>query len=218
MNHPGTEPSATSVSSLPRISRRHALIGLAALLAQAGFWSNPLSAAQAPASAPATGLAPATMLFYTLSQTITGHRDLSAATAARIEQAMRTNVPGFADRLPQLGELLVTGQEAKVLLAAATAADASLRELALAIVAAWYTGTVAGNAAQGTKSIVVAYAEALMYRTVADGQVVPTYCNYGPLWWLKAPPAVRVSAPVEPKPVPAPATTGTPEPKGKQAK
>ena len=57
-----------------------------------------------------------------------------------------------------------------------------------------------------------------MYRTVADGQVVPTYCNYGPLWWLKAPPAVRVSAPVEAKPVPAPATTGTPETKGKQAK
>lgn len=219
MNHPGSEPSATSVSSLPRISRRHALIGLAALLAQAGFWSNPLSAAmQAPASAPATGPAPATMLFYTLSQTITGHRDLSAATAARIEQAMRTNVPGFAEQLPRLGALLVTGQEAKALLAAASAADASLRELALAIVAAWYTGTVAGNAAQGTKSIVVAYAEALMYRTVADGQVVPTYCNYGPLWWLKAPPAVGVSAPVAPKPVPPPATTGTPEPKGKQAK
>ena len=32
-----------------------------------------------------------------------------------------------------------------------------------------------------------------MYRTVADGQVVPTYCNYGPLWWLKAPPPVRAA-------------------------
>ena len=223
MNHPGSAPSESSVSSvsspsIARISRRHALIGLAALLAQAGFWSNPLSAAMPAASAPAAGPAPATMLFYTLSQTITGHRDLSAGTAGRIEQAMRSNVPGFAEHLPRLGALLVTGQEAKALLAAATAADAALRELALAIVAAWYTGTVAGNAAQGTKSIVVAYAEALMYRTVADGQVVPTYCNYGPLWWLKAPPAVRVAAPVAPKPVAAPATTGTPEPKGKQAK
>ena len=112
---PGNEPAATSVYPSPH-QRRHALIGLAALLAQAGFWSNPLSAAmQAPASAPAAGLAPATMLFYTLSQTITGHRDLSAATAARIEQAMRTNVPGFTERLPQLGALLVTGQEAKTL-------------------------------------------------------------------------------------------------------
>ena len=218
MNHPGSEPSATSVSSLPHISRRHALIGLAALLAQAGFWSNPLSAAMpAAASAPAAGPAPGSMLFYTLSQTITGHRDLSAGTAARIEQAMRTNVAGFAEHLPQLGALLVTGQQANTLLAAATAAGSGLRELALAIVAAWYTGTVAGNPANGTKSIVVAYAEALMYRTVADGQVVPTYCNYGPLWWLKAPPPILVSAPVAPKPAPAPATTGTPEPKGKQA-
>ena len=113
--------------------------------------------------------------------------------------------------------MVKTGQPAKDLLAAATDTAPALRELALAIVAAWYTGTVAGNPANGTKSIVVAYAEALMYRTVADGQVVPTYCNYGPLWWLKAPPPILVSAPVAPKPAPAPATTGTPEPKGKQA-
>ena len=209
-------PSIPSDVAPPRITRRHALIGLAALLAQAGFWSNPLSAAM-PAATAAPKAAPGSMLFYTLSQEITGHQDLRTETAARIEQAMRTNVPGFAEHLPALGALVKTGQPAKDLLAAATATDASLRELALAIVAAWYTGTVAGNAAQGTKSIVVAYAEALMYRTVADGQVVPTYCNYGPLWWLKAPPPVLVSAPVAPKPVPAPATTGTPEPKGKQA-
>ena len=209
-------PSIPSDVAPPRITRRHALIGLAALLAQAGFWSNPLSAAM-PSGAAAPGPAPGSMLFYTLSQAITGHQDLRAETAARIEQAMRTNVPGFAEHLPALGALVKTGQPAKDLLAAATATDASLRELALAIVAAWYTGTVAGNAAQGTKSIVVAYAEALMYRTVADGQVVPTYCNYGPLWWLKAPPPILVSAPVAPKPAPAPATTGTPEPKGKQA-
>jgi hypothetical protein len=216
MKHPGSEASASPLST-PRITRRHALIGLAALLAQAGFWSNPLSAAMAaPATAPLAGPAPGSMLFYTLSQAITGHHDLRAETAARIEQAMRTNVPGFAEHLPRLGALVAPGLEAQALLAAAT--DAGLRELALAIVAAWYTGTVTGHPEQGTKSVVVAYAEALMYRTVADGQVVPTYCNYGPLWWLKAPPAVRVSAPVAPKPVPAPATTGTPEPKGKQAK
>ena len=217
MNHPGSEPSAPSVSSLPRISRRHALMGLAALLAQAGFWSNPLSAAM-PSGAAAASPAPGSMLFYTLSQAITGHQDLRAETAARIEQAMRSNVTGFAEHLPALGALVKTGQPAKDLLAAATDTAPALRELALAIVAAWYTGTVAGNPANGTKSIVVAYAEALMYRTVADGQVVPTYCNYGPLWWLKAPPPILVSAPVAPKPAPAPATTGTPEPKGKQAK
>lgn len=208
--------SNPSDAAPPRITRRHALIGLAALLAQAGFWSNSLSAAM-PSPATAPKAAPGSMLFYTLSQAITGHQDLRAETAARIEQAMRSNVPGFAEHLPALGALVRTGQPAKDLLAAATEAHPALRELALAIVAAWYTGTVAGNPANGTKSIVVAYAEALMYRTVADGQVVPTYCNYGPLWWLKAPPPILVSAPVAPKPAPAPATTGTPEPKGKQA-
>ena len=215
MQHTSSPPTPADPSP-PRITRRHALIGLAALLAQAGFWSNPLSAA-APAATPVAGPAPGSLLFYTLSQAITGHQDLRTETAARIEHAMRSNVPGFAAHLPQLGALVKTGQPAKDLLAAATDADPALRALALAIVAAWYTGTVAGNPANGTRSIVVAYAEALMYRTVADGQVVPTYCNYGPLWWLKAPPPVRVSAPVAPKPVPAPATTGTPEPKGKQA-
>lgn len=208
--------SNPSDAAPPRVTRRHALIGLAALLAQAGFWSNPLSAAM-PSSATAPKAAPGSMLFYTLSQAITGHQDLRAETAARIEHAMRSNVTGFAEHLPALGALVKTGQPAKDLLAAATEAHPALRELALAIVAAWYTGTVAGNPANGTKSIVVAYAEALMYRTVADGQVVPTYCNYGPLWWLKAPPPILVSAPVAPKPAPAPATTGTPEPKGKQA-
>ena len=208
--------STPSDAAAPRITRRHALIGLAALLAQAGFWSNPLSAAM-PSGAVAASPAPGSMLFYTLSQAITGHQQLRAETAARIEQAMRSNVPGFAGHLPKLGALVKSGQPAKELLAAATDAHPALRELALAIVAAWYTGTVAGNPANGTKSIVVAYAEALMYRTVADGQVVPTYCNYGPLWWLKAPPPILVSAPVAPKPAPAPATTGTPEPKGKQA-
>ena len=208
--------STPSDASPPRITRRHALIGLAALLAQAGFWSNPLSAAM-PSGAAAASPAPGSMLFYTLSQAITGHQDLRAETAARIEPAMRSNVPGFAEPLPALGVLVKTGQPANDLLAAATDTAPALRELALAIVAAWYTGTVAGNPANGSKSIVVAYAEALMYRTVADGQVVPTYCNYGPLWWLKAPPPILVSAPVAPKPAPAPATTGTPEPKGKQA-
>lgn len=208
--------STPSDAAAPRITRRHALIGLAALLAQAGFWSNPLSAAM-PSGAVAASPAPGSMLFYTLSQAITGHQQLRAETAARIEQAMRSNVPGFAGHLPKLGALVKSGQPARELLAAATDAHPALRELALAIVAAWYTGTVTGNPANGTKSIVVAYAEALMYRTVADGQVVPTYCNYGPLWWLKAPPPILVSAPVAPKPAPAPATTGTPEPKGKQA-
>lgn len=197
------------------ISRRHILIGLAALVAEAGFWSNPLfSNAQtpaAPAAAPPPP-SPEAIAFLNFSRRITGHADLKTETGVRIEAAMRKTYPDFAAQSSRLGALLQDGQEPKALLAAAT--EAGLRDLALAIVAAWYTGTVG----KGKQAVVVSYAEALMYQPVSDGQTVPTYCNYGPLWWTKAPPAIRVSAPVAPvAPIsaPAPATTGTPEPKAK---
>lgn len=194
------------------ISRRHILIGLAALVAEAGFWSNPLfSNAQtpaAPAAAPPPP-SPEALAFLNFSKRITGHADLKTDTGVRIEAAMRKTYPDFAAQSARLGALLQDGLEPKALLVAAT--DAGLRDLTLAIVAAWYTGTIG----KGKQAVVVSYAEALMYQPVSDGQTVPTYCNYGPLWWTKAPPAIRVSAPVAPAPAPAPATTGTPEPKAK---
>ncbi|MFL9879834.1 sugar dehydrogenase complex small subunit [Herbaspirillum rhizosphaerae] len=197
------------------ISRRHMLIGLAALVAEAGFWSNPLfsNAQTAPAPIAPPPPSPEAVAFLTFSKRITGHTDLKLDTASRMEAAMRKTYPDFAAQSPKLAALLQNEQDPKALLAAAT--DAGLRDLTLAIVAAWYTGTIG----KGQQAVVVSYAEALMYQPVADGQTVPTYCNYGPLWWTKAPPEIRVSAPVEPAPapaaVPAPATTGTPEPKAK---
>jgi hypothetical protein len=190
------------------INRRHVLIGLAALIAEAGFWSNPLfSNAQTPSTAGSAPpqASPEAAAFFALSKRITGHADLKLETASRIEAAMRKTYPDFAVQAPQLAALAQADQEPKALLAAAT--DAGLRDLALAIVAAWYTGTVG----KGKQAVVVSYAEALMYQPVADGQTVPTYCNYGPLWWTKAPPAIRVSAPVAPAAsiAPAPAKTGT---------
>lgn len=214
---------ASSFKLTGGISRRHLLIGLAALVAEAGFWSNPLfsNAQTAPAPSTPPPLSPQALAFLDFSKRITGHADLKPDTAARIEAAMRKTYPDFAAQSPRLNTLLQDQQEPKALLAAAS--EAGLRELTLAIVAAWYTGTIG----KGKQAVVVSYAEALMYQPVADGQTVPTYCNYGPLWWTKAPPAIRVSAPVEPPPsaplaapaaapaAPAPATTGTPEPKAK---
>lgn len=206
-------PPASSRTKLTGgISRRHVLIGLAALIAEAGFWSNPLfSNAQ---SAPALNTtppppSPEAVAFLDFSKRITGHNDLKLVTAGRMEAALRKTYPDFATQSPKLATLLQSELEPKALLQAAT--DAGLRELALAIVAAWYTGTVG----KGKQAVVVSYAEALMYQPVSDGQTVPTYCNYGPLWWTKAPPEIRVSAPVAPAPVTPPATTGTPEPKAK---
>src|SRR5450830_319002 len=211
--NPSLKPSCIKLTG--GISRRHVLIGLAALIAEAGFWSNPLfSNAQ---MSPAIGTAPLqhspeVAAFLIFSTRITGHADLKPDTASRIEAAMRKTYPDFANLSSKLTLLPQAAQEPQALMVAAT--DAGLRDLVLAIVAAWYTGTVG----KGKQAIVVSYADALMYLPVADGLTVPTYCNYGPLWWTGAPPEIRVSAPVAsvaPTFVAALAATDTPDGKKK---
>jgi hypothetical protein len=203
-------------------ANRRRLLLKTGLLAGVGLlWSNPLwrvgtllvgateagGVAAAPTATPAVSASPG---FIALSHAITEHDDLDVVTAARIEAAMGRDFPQFAQLLPGLVALVSPAGKpavpARDLLAAAT--TAGLRELTMAIVTAWYTGTVGA----GKTAVVVAYAQALMYRPVADGQTVPTYCNYGPQWWTHAPPPVRVSPPVAPRAMP-PATTGSPEPK-----
>ncbi|EJM96302.1 sugar dehydrogenase complex small subunit [Herbaspirillum sp. YR522] len=215
---PDLPPAVPGTGPAPAHGRR--LLLKAGLVAGAGLlWSNPLWRAGAlvvgatgGASAIAAGapVAQASPGFVAFSRAITEHDDLDPVTAARIELAMRRDFPSFDQLLPGLAALATpTGRPvpaARVLLDAASAAG--LRDLTMAIVTAWYTGTVGA----GKTAVVVAYAQALMYRPVADGQTVPTYCNYGPLWWTHAPPPVRVSAPVAPQ-APPPATTGNPEPK-----
>lgn len=202
--------------------RRRVLAGLA-VLAAGRWWHNPLwragalvvGAGQLPAQAePAvvssTPVQQVSPQFMRFSQGITEHGDLNTVTGARIEAALKRQVPGFDQQIATLDTFTARqGQpmpDAQALLAAAN--DAGLHDLVMAIVSAWYTGTVGA----GNNAVVVSYREALMYRPVADGQVVPTYCNYGPQWWTQAPPSANVAPPKAPK-APPPATTGTPEPK-----
>lgn len=173
------------------ISRRHLLFGISALVAQAGFWSSPLLVyAQNAQPVQPTSVNPESANFLLFSQKITGHNDVNPVTADRIYTALQKNYPEFSVQYPKLIALLQNNDAPKALLTAAT--DAGVHDLAYAIVTAWYTGTVG----EGANAVMVAYKEALMYRTVADGQTVPTYCNYGPLWWTGNPPPANVAAPV----------------------
>lgn len=143
--------------------------------------------------------------FLHFSHGITGHDDLNPLTARRIYDAMAAASADFAGQVDQLTQLISRETEPEALLASAD--SMGLRDTALAIVAAWYTGSVGSD----SDAPVVAYRDALMYRPVSDGQVVPTYCSYGPAWWVVAPPAAGVSAPVEKAADKAP-TTGVPVP------
>lgn len=195
---------STPVRLTGGLHRRHILFGIAAVIAQAGFWRSPLSHAQLSArDAVPAALSPEALAFLTFSKRITGHIDLNPTTATRIEAALRRDYPDFTAQFAQFAPLVERGQPPDALLAAAT--EAGLRDLVLAIVAAWYTGTVG----HGRDAVVVSYAESLMYRPVADAQTVPTYCNFGPLWWVKAPPPVRVAAPTTVSLSKLPSTTTT---------
>ena len=122
--------------------------------------------------------------FLTLSQALIGYSDLSQETAARISTAMPNSVADFSAHIAHLTGLMHTGLHTKALLAA-TSDNPALHATALAIIAAWYTGTIGS----GSKAVVVSYAEALMYRPVIDALPVPTYCSFGPLWWTSQPPS-----------------------------
>lgn len=128
--------------------------------------------------------------FLRLSTLLTGFPDVDPALATRLEAAFRDMVPTTSQAIARLLPLTLHAVDDSALMM--TARAAGLGDAALALVAAWYTGTVGS----GARSEVVAYADALMYRTVADGLAPPTYALGGPAWWTAAPPAAGVSPPM----------------------
>jgi hypothetical protein len=183
MPHSETHPVDESTQPNAGITRRTVLLGIATVAAETTIlsWPNSNQAQTLAAPAPSTPLADTG--FLKLSQALTGHTDLNAETAERIYAAMARLEPQLAAQVDTLAGLTAQSTTPQALLEAA--GTAGLRDLALGIVAAWYTGTVG----KGTQAAVVSYAEALMYRPVNDALTVPTYCNFGPLWWTAKPPS-----------------------------
>lgn len=139
---------------------------------------------KAPAVAAPAAAAPAAKTdtaFLDLSHALTGKTDLDPATADRIEQAFAHLQPELHAQFPTLVTLAgqVTGAQALI----AAAGDA--KPAALAIITAWYTGTVG----KGVHAVTVSYRDALMQRCVDDGLSPPTYVQGGPAWWTAEPPA-----------------------------
>lgn len=162
------------------LTRRHFLlaIGSASLLA-ACHGKMP-----APALSTAHDAAPTTdanAAFLRLSEALTDKHGLDPATADRIEKAFAMLQPDLHARFPALIALVGQTGGAQALLAAA--GDA--RPAALAIIAAWYTGTVG----KGVQAVTVSYRDALMQRPADDGLFPATYAQGGPAWWTAEPPA-----------------------------
>ncbi|WP_457321401.1 sugar dehydrogenase complex small subunit [Stenotrophomonas sp. P5_B8] len=162
------------------LTRRHFLLamGSASLLAACHGKMPATAVSTAPDAAPATD---ANAAFLRLSEALTDKRDLDPATADRIEKAFATLQPDVHARFPALIALATRTGGAQALLAAA--GDA--RPAALAIITAWYTGTVG----KGVHAVTVSYRDALMQRPAEDGLFPATYAQGGPAWWTAEPPA-----------------------------
>ncbi len=124
--------------------------------------------------------------FYLVSQAVTEHKNLSEGASAQIFNALFRGQPDFPLQVSKLHALVNSNQTAKEL--QALAKQQGLGDLVTNIVTAWYTGSVG----HGTDSILISYKDALMYRPVSDGLIVPTYCGNGPLWFTATPPAAAM--------------------------
>ncbi|AIF48282.1 hypothetical protein HY57_14020 [Dyella japonica A8] len=107
---------------------------------------------------------------------LTGKTDLEPLMAARMAEAFKTADPSTYAHVAELSQLATHVTEPSALVEAAGPAKAA----ALAIIAAWYTGTVG----KGSQAVTVAYRDALMQRPVADALSPPTYALGGPAWWV----------------------------------
>ncbi len=165
--------AARSNAKASTITRRSLLAGTTLLFAGLHI---PKAFADTPSAAEAA--------FYIASSVLTDKRDLSPVTAKRIFQILNAADSGFADKAVKLAALAKANTTGASLKAAAAAVG--LDAIAMKIVSTWYTGTV--ETEHGP--VVVAYKDALMYRPVADGLTVPTYCNNGPMWWTGLPPEI----------------------------
>jgi len=125
--------------------------------------------------------------FLLISKKITALDDLDVALSARYFTALRTHFPQLSQHLGALFALSKRVPDANSLNQQAT--TLGLGEIMQAIVTAWYTGTVDPNNVEHSQ--LIAYKDALMYRTVQDALITPTWCTFGPLWWTDLPPGVH---------------------------
>lgn len=137
------------------------------------------SANQQADSGPSDADAAADARFLALSSALTGKHDLDPYVSGRIRAAMAVHEPAGTSTLDALQRLAGTVDSPEEFIAIP-----AVRDAALVIVAAWYTGTVG----KGTDAVTVAYRDALMQHPVADGIFPATYAKGGPAWWVAAPP------------------------------
>jgi hypothetical protein len=160
------------------LARRTLVIG--GILSAGSLVAVPRLGAQ---SIGATALEPSSK-FMELSSLLIDHH-LDAGVGARLAAAMKLLNPGLDQDIDSINEIAKKKNAKIVEDFFADIPDGHLRETALAMIAAWYTGVVADT----SDAEVFAYELALMYQPTRDVMTIPSYAISGPNGWsAHAPP------------------------------
>jgi len=106
--------------------------------------------------------------FIALSQTLTERTHLDTTVSMRLLDALSQHIPDFVLQLPVLVHAITSGK-----------LDTTQENLALAILEAWYLGTVNHQ--------VVIYEEALMFSVSGGIWPIRSYCPNQPGFWAEQP-------------------------------
>lgn len=147
-------------------------------------WSTRILADEA--SAPA-----ADSKFLGLSQFATGRVKLDPALGAAVLGALRDSDPAMATALDELAAAAASGKYSDVEALEAAVRDTPRHTALLALVSAWYTGSVSVNG----QPRVLFVTDALMYQPIADGSHVPGTCAGATNSWSE-----RSLPPLDPMP------------------
>ena len=126
--------------------------------------------------------------FLEVSRLLTRRRALDAVIGRRIYEELNRLVPRFDYRIDAMRRIIDAKgiSDVEALVVDLAAEDRDLSGLLRTILAAWYTGVVG----DGENAHLIAYDKALMFDTVRDAVVVPSYCRAAPGYWTASPPAV----------------------------
>lgn len=173
-----TEPVRDDCPPEYRLARRHFLAGGVVLI---GGLASSTHLIAAPLNASA---AVSAQKFMEVSSLLIDHK-LDSDVGARMAVAMSSIHPGFEQNIDQILEIARKNNAKIVEDFFPDLPEGKLKDTALAIISAWYTGVVV----DGPGSTVYAFELALMYQPTRDVMTIPSYAISGPNGWnASAPP------------------------------
>lgn len=132
-------------------------------------------------AASAVAMGPAAQKFMTLSLFATGRSKLDPETGAKLFAALRDSDASFGGAADSLATDAASGRYPDVESLETAIRGTPKHAALLALVAAWYTGTVSVKG----KPRVITTGDALMYQPIADGSHIPGTCEGATNSWTQ---------------------------------